>query len=176
MNTAIAHDHVRKFLDELCVQGTGCHVQISAMLKAYGLWCGANKIVNRRHEPVPFLAILETEHGIVAGRCTFIVDGEERCVYALQNVRFKHDVFNKLKQAGAVDAAEAHITLSGRGRRGRDDDDDDPPPKPKVVREPREKRVPMTPEEMKAQRKQYYERNKAAIMARKRERLAQKEH
>lgn len=114
-----AIDHVRKFLTDCCVIGDG-HAPIFAMCKAYTLWCEVNGVKNRRLDPVPFLACLELDHGIVAGKCHWTEDGEPRSAYALKGVRFKDERLRALRKDrerdDVGDTIDAHIALSGRAR------------------------------------------------------------
>lgn len=125
-----AVNHVQKFLDECCVRGSG-HVSIGAMHKAYVLWCEARDVKHRRLDPVPFLAALEQDHGIVAGKCYWNEDGEERSAYALRGVRFRDGRLDRLRmdreRDGVGDSLNAHMSLTGRTRDETKQDDDGEP-------------------------------------------------
>ncbi len=150
-----AVNHVQKFLDECCVLGPSHHVFIGAMCKAYVLWCEARDVKHRRLDPVPFLAVLEQDYGIVAGKCYWGEDGEQRSAYALKGVSFRDGRLDRLRmdreRDGVGDSLNAHLSLTGRARNEAKEDDDG---------------EPMLTEQQK-KRRAYYEANKDKIRARR---------
>lgn len=168
-----AVNHVAKFLDECCVLGSG-HVSISAMCKAYVLWCEAREVRHRRLDLVPFLAVLEQDHGIVAGKCCWTEDGEERSAYALRGVRFRDGRLERLRRDkerdGLIgDPANAHRELTGRIREADDDEDGELRESPRM-REPSYETEPDEKPSAQERRRAYYIANRERILAKKRER------
>lgn len=131
------------------------HTPIAAMCKAYTLWCEANGVRHRRLDSVPFLACLELDHGIVAGKCYWTVDDEPRSTYALKGVRFKVSQLNKLRKDREKDSVgdylEAHLSLAGRSH-------------------PDAQEAETDENEQRRKRREYYLKNKDRIKARRRER------
>ena len=158
MTQSYAINHIRRFLDECCVLGVSDHVFIGTMHKAYVLWCEVRDVKHRRLDPVPFLAALEQDHGILAGKCHWVEDGEQRSAYALRGVRFKDGRLDRLRmdkgrdQVG--DTVLAHLQLRGRTRDEADEGDDGEPL--------------LTDQQRK--RREYYRRHKDRIKARKKAR------
>lgn len=83
--------HVERFLSEEFEKGRGYHINISALWKAYVLWCEAHRIVHRRMTTVTLLEHLEAQHGIAA-RNVYVND---RAVFALIGLRFRTEHFDK---------------------------------------------------------------------------------
>ncbi|AMN47192.1 hypothetical protein ACG33_08810 [Steroidobacter denitrificans] len=150
-----AIDHVRKFLDECCVLSASDHVSIGAMHKAYVLWCEVRDVKHRRLDPVPFLAALEQDHGIVACTCRWQEDGVWHSAYALKGVRFKDERLSALRKdiERAGDYVDAYMALSGR------------------VKETKEaaeaETVEAAEDERKRKSREYYLKNKDRLKARR---------
>jgi len=90
-NQSPAVNHLAKFIAEEFVIGKGGCVQIGAFLKAYEWWTSARGVINRRLTPVELLDRVAQDFRIEPGKVRFTVDGEERFIYGLANIRFRND-------------------------------------------------------------------------------------
>lgn len=96
-----AVNHLQKFVEEEFALGRG-HTLITAFTKSYEHWCDCRDVRHRRLTPVMLLDQLKQQYGIEPCNVRFVRDGEERFVYGLPGIAFKHDesLNDRLKRRG----------------------------------------------------------------------------